>query len=165
MTRHTCDMRFSYVSDSLNFLLRHDSRSLMGSSFYDLVHPSDVNAVAHSFRELFKKSHCRTPFYRLLGANGSVSWCQTEATTVNHTARGQKGQYVLCVHSIVGMQSENESWSEPVVDSVNAAHPAICASRIKREIVDMAGKFNDCLLKNQCILRLHGSTAGIRRVC
>lgn len=102
MTRHTCDMRFSYVSDSLNFLLKHDSRSLMSTSFYDLIHPADVQAVARSFSELFKKSHCRTPFYRMLGANSSVVWVQTEATTVNHTARGQKGQYVLCVHSVTG---------------------------------------------------------------
>jgi hypothetical protein len=64
----------------------------MSTSFYDLVHPADVKAVAHSFGELFKKSHCRTPFYRLIGANSSVAWVQTEATTVNHTARGQKGQ-------------------------------------------------------------------------
>lgn len=38
------------------------------------------------------------------------------------------------------MQSEVESWAEPIVDSSIAAHPAICASRIKREIIDMAGK-------------------------
>ncbi|KAI6215656.1 hypothetical protein M3Y94_00410500 [Aphelenchoides besseyi] len=138
MTRHTCDMRFSYVSDSLNFLLRHEARSLMGSSFYDLVHPSDVHTVAQSMRELFKKGHCRTAFYRLLGANSSVAWVQTEATTVNHTARGQKGQYVLCVHSILGMQSEAESWSDPVIDEQLAANPAYCTSQIKREIPDMA---------------------------
>lgn len=36
------------------------------------------------------------------------------------------------------MQSEAESWSEPIVDCSEAAHPAICVSRIKREIPDMA---------------------------
>ncbi|CAD5231503.1 unnamed protein product [Bursaphelenchus xylophilus] len=151
MTRHTCDMRFSYVSDSLNYLLRHDARSLMGTSFYDIVHPSDMIPVAESMKELFQKGHCRTPFYRLLGSNSSVAWVQTEATTVNHTARGQKGQYVLCVHSVVGMQSELDAWSEPVVDGQMAAHPAICVSKIKHEIPDMAeymGKqpeFVDCV--------------------
>lgn len=95
-------MRFSYVSDGFNHLLKHDNRSLMGASFYDLVHPADIHSITQSFRELFKKAHCRTPFYRLLGPNNSVAWAQTESTTVNHTARGQKGQYVLCVHSIIG---------------------------------------------------------------
>jgi PAS domain-containing protein len=156
MTRHTCDMKFSYVSDSLNFLLRHDSRSLMGTSFYDLIHPSDVASVAQAFRELFKKSHCRTPFYRLLGANGSVAWTQTEATTVNHTARGQKGQYVLCTHSVIGMQSEAESWAEPIVEPVGAANPAICASRIKREIIDMAGQFEKFASSNSSFLDYMG---------
>lgn len=74
----------------------------MGTSFYDIVHPCDIHAVAQSMQELFSKGHCRTPFYRLLGSNNSVAWVQTEATTVNHTARGQKGMYVLCVHSVMG---------------------------------------------------------------
>jgi hypothetical protein len=134
----------------------------MGSSFYDLVHPSDLAAVTQSFRELFKKSHCRTPFYRLLGSNASVVWAQTEATTVNHTARGQKGQYVLCVHSIVGMQNESESWDEPIVESSGAANPAFCASRIKREIPDMAGKvLGDCIEYSLSFFRVYGTSARI----
>lgn len=41
------------------------------------------------------------------------------------------------------MQSEAESWEEPVVDtSATAANPAICSANIKREIVDVAGVFN-----------------------
>jgi hypothetical protein len=37
------------------------------------------------------------------------------------------------------MQSEVESWEEPIVDTSTAANPAICSANIKREIVDVAG--------------------------
>lgn len=142
MTRHTCDMRFSYVSENFNYLLRHESRSLMGTSFYDLVHPADLEIINETMGELFRKGHCRSPYYRLIGANNSVAWVQTEATTVNHTTRGQKGQYILCVHSLVGMQSENDSWitAGTVCSDVLAAGRPVC-QYIKAEIDDVAGNF------------------------
>lgn len=49
------------------------------------------------------------------------------------------------------MQSELDSWAEPVVESVAAAHPAYCVAKIKREIPDMAEymgrqpEFVDCV--------------------
>jgi hypothetical protein len=44
------------------------------------------------------------------------------------------------------MQNESESWEEPIVESLGAANPAFCASRIKREIPDMAGMVLDDVL-------------------
>lgn len=110
MTRHTYDMKFSYVSESFNYILRHEARSLMGTSFYNLVYPADLNAVVVSIREMLTKGHTRTPYYRLIGLNKSVLWVQTEATIVNHTAKGQKGQYIICVHQLIGTQSERDSF-------------------------------------------------------
>lgn len=86
----------------MNALLHRDTRSLMGTSFYDLIHPADIDYIVVSIKELLRKGHCRTFFYRLLGANGFVVWIQTEAATINYTARGQKGQYILCLHSNLG---------------------------------------------------------------
>lgn len=83
-------------------MLRHENRSLTGTSFYDLVYPADLPHVVSCMRELQDKGHCRTSFYRLLGANSSVTWVQTEATTVSHTTKGTKGHYILCLHSILG---------------------------------------------------------------
>uniref|UniRef100_A0A0R3S003 PAS domain-containing protein n=1 Tax=Elaeophora elaphi TaxID=1147741 RepID=A0A0R3S003_9BILA len=111
MTRHTYDMKFSYVSESFNYILRHEARSLMGTSFYNLVHPADLNVVVVSIREMLTKGHTRTPYYRLIGLNKSVLWVQTEATTVNHTTKGQKGQYIICVHQLIGTQSERDSFT------------------------------------------------------
>lgn len=87
---------------SLSTLLRNETRSLMGSSFYDLIHPADLKNVIPSIKELFCKGHCLTPFYRMIRQNNTIVWTQTEATTVNQTTRGQKNQYVLCVHSVLG---------------------------------------------------------------
>ena len=33
---------------------------------------------------------------------------QTEATTLNLTSKGRKGSYFLCVHSVLGVQSQFE---------------------------------------------------------
>lgn len=52
MTRHTCDMRVSYASDRLNQFIHKEPRSLIGSSFYDLVHPEDIEIVAEVNRNL-----------------------------------------------------------------------------------------------------------------
>lgn len=97
---------------SFNYILRHEARSLMGTSFYSLVHPADINAVATSMREMLLKGHTRTPYYRLIGAGRTVVWVQTEATTVNHTSKGHKGQYVICVHELLGSAQQNFLISE-----------------------------------------------------
>lgn len=74
----------------------------MGTSFYNLVHPADLPDLVASIRELLAKGHTRTSYYRLIGANKSVLWVQTEATAVNHTTKGHKGQYVICIHDLLG---------------------------------------------------------------
>uniref|UniRef100_A0A1I7XN62 PAS domain-containing protein n=1 Tax=Heterorhabditis bacteriophora TaxID=37862 RepID=A0A1I7XN62_HETBA len=109
MTRHTCDMRISYVSDRFNYILKNELKSLMGTSFYDLVHPCDATIVTKAMKELFLKGHVRTPYYRLIAANRTLAWVLTEATTITHTTKGQKGQYVICIHYVLGIQGESES--------------------------------------------------------
>ncbi|CAJ0573620.1 unnamed protein product, partial [Mesorhabditis spiculigera] len=138
MTRHTSDMRISYVSDTFNFILKNDSRSLMGASFYELVHPSDAHIVHKSMRELFAKGHVRTPFYRLVAANNNLAWVMTDATTINHTTRGQKGQYVICLHHVLGVQGQDESLVIST-DSQPAGIPVLKA--IKTELDE------DCVVK------------------
>ncbi|VDN51162.1 unnamed protein product [Dracunculus medinensis] len=92
MTRHSCDMKFSYLSENFTYILKHETRSLIGTSFYCLVFPTDINRVASSIREMLVKGHSQTPYYRLISNNGSIIWLQTEATAVSHTSKGRKGQ-------------------------------------------------------------------------
>ncbi|KAH7713659.1 hypoxia inducible factor 1alpha subunit [Aphelenchoides avenae] len=135
-TRHTPDMRFSYVSDGWNIPCRDGHRKLIGTSFYDLVYPSDLPPVVTCMKELQSKGHCRTPFYRWLGANGAVTWVQTEATTINHRSKGTKGYYVLCTHYVLGSQNEMESWNTPCSAFSCAARPVM--TRVKAEIDDVS---------------------------
>uniref|UniRef100_A0A0N5AXC3 PAS domain-containing protein n=1 Tax=Syphacia muris TaxID=451379 RepID=A0A0N5AXC3_9BILA len=146
MTRHTCDMKFSYVSESFTHILRQESRSLIGTSFYSLVHPADITAVASSVQEMLSKGHARTPYYRLIGVNDTVVWVQTEATTVNHTSKGHKAQYIICVHDFLGdfyikicysSQSEEESFTLPTSNQ--------CLAQVKKELDDNAE-----VMKNSC---------------
>lgn len=130
-TRHTCDMRITFVSDKFNYILKSELKTLMGTSFYELVHPGDMQIVAKSMKELFAKGHIRTPYYRLIAANDTLAWIQTEATTITHTTKGQKGQYVICVHYVLGIQGAEES-----LVVCTDAMPAGMQVDIKKEIDD-----------------------------
>lgn len=111
VTRHTCDMRFSFVGENFNSLLKKDSRSMVGTSFYDLVHPADVLEVGTSIKNLFETGHAQTIYYRLIAPEDSlVYWMVTVCNTVKHTSKGQKGQYVICMHYYLGSQKEDESY-------------------------------------------------------
>ncbi|VDO33885.1 unnamed protein product [Haemonchus placei] len=134
MTRHTSDMRISYVHDRLNYILRNELKTLMGSSFFELIEPSDLFSL-QSMKTLFAKGHVRTPLYRLLAANNTVVWLTTEASTVNHTSKGQKAQYVICVHHIAGIKGILEDASSAGQGGV----PAGLAIEIKKEIDDARG--------------------------
>ncbi|PAV91408.1 hypothetical protein WR25_06393 [Diploscapter pachys] len=132
MTRHTCDMRVSYASDRLNQFIHKEPRSLIGSSFYDLVHPEDIEILAECIKELLSKGHIRTPYYRLIASDGSAIWVTSEASTVAHTTKGTKGQYIICLHCVLGVQQENE---ELIVCTDSDPNGLLC-QRVKEELID-----------------------------
>ncbi|KHJ88262.1 hypothetical protein OESDEN_11948 [Oesophagostomum dentatum] len=131
MTRHTSDMRISYVHDRLNYILRNELKTLMGASFFELIDPNDLMSFRESMKTLFAKGHVRTPLYRLLAANNAVVWVTTEASTVNHTSKGQRAQYVICVHHIAGIKSAMEEAAE-MSEGISAG----IAVHIKKEVDD-----------------------------
>ncbi|KAK0410916.1 hypothetical protein QR680_005392 [Steinernema hermaphroditum] len=147
MTRHTCDMKISFISENMNKIVRSNQRSLIGSSFYDLVHPGDVARVSDWIRDLLVKSHCRTSFYRILGAAKNVIWVQTDAITVNHTIRGKKEQYIICTHYFLGAQTDASSAQDVELNLTSGALPVV----IKQEPDDAAEylgrqpQFVDCV--------------------
>uniref|UniRef100_A0A914VBL0 Uncharacterized protein n=1 Tax=Plectus sambesii TaxID=2011161 RepID=A0A914VBL0_9BILA len=141
VTRHTCDMKFSYVDESLKSYLKLEPETLIGTSFYNLVHPEDLLHLVKSLKILFKKMHCRTPYYRLMGGCGTLLWVQTEAGAVSNTSRGQRNQYIICIHQILGAQNDAES------NSVTAN--AIISAKTNATINDLQ---DDCFdLQSQSI--------------
>ncbi|KJH43293.1 PAS domain S-box protein [Dictyocaulus viviparus] len=130
ITRHTSDMRISYVHDRLNYILKNELKSLMGTSFFELIEPNDLPSFRESMKTLFAKGHVRTAFYRLLAANNTVVWVTTEASTMNHTSKGQRAQYVICVHHIAGIKGMS--------DEGNSSKTTYCnTAQVKKEIDDM----------------------------
>ncbi|VDN05667.1 unnamed protein product [Thelazia callipaeda] len=101
-TRHNLDMKFIFISHSFDLILSGKSNSLLGTSFYSLVYPTDLQAVVTSVRELFSKGHTKTSYYRLIGANKSVLWVQTEATITSRLKKNQRTSHVFCTHTVIG---------------------------------------------------------------
>ncbi|KAJ1371346.1 PAS fold [Parelaphostrongylus tenuis] len=130
MTRHTSDMRISYVHDRLNYILRNDLKSLTGANFFELVDPNDLPSFRESMVTLFAKGHVRTLFYRLLAANNTVVWVTTDASVVNHTSKGVRSQYVICIHHIAGIMAMVEGITSQGSNSVG------CTTQIKQELDD-----------------------------
>ncbi|VDM59483.1 unnamed protein product [Angiostrongylus costaricensis] len=129
MTRHTSDMRISYIHDRLNYILRNELKSLIGTNFFELIDSNDLPSFRESMVILFAKGHVRTLLYRLLAANNRVVWVTTDASIVNHTSKGQRSQYVICVHHIE-MAEEG---------GISKRSSAGCTMQIKKEIDDTRG--------------------------
>uniref|UniRef100_A0AC35TTL5 PAS domain-containing protein n=1 Tax=Rhabditophanes sp. KR3021 TaxID=114890 RepID=A0AC35TTL5_9BILA len=115
-TRHTCDLKFSFVNENFANLFKRESKNIVGTSLYDYVFPDDANSVATAIKELFATGSAQTIYYRMatIENTGNVLWMMTVATTVKHTSKGQKGQYVICNHSFLGSQKEEESFFSPL---------------------------------------------------
>lgn len=41
--------------------------------------------------------------YRLMAKGGGFVWMYSEASLVSHNTRGHKGQYVVCMHQLIGV--------------------------------------------------------------
>ncbi len=89
----------------------------MGASFYQFVYPEDLPLFVQSIKQLLIKGHCRSMYYRLFAANNdAIIWVQTEATSVMHTTRGHRGQYIICVHHIIAHDIMTSSFTIDTTD-------------------------------------------------
>ena len=61
--------RLHFRVDFMNF----KKKDLTGFSYYELIYPDDVRVFAIAINDLFTKSHCQTPYYRLIGRDNTVS--------------------------------------------------------------------------------------------
>jgi len=95
-TKHGMDMRFIEYDSWLCDTGGYSGDYLSGVSYYQLVYPTDSQALQGVFSRLFSQGVCETPPYRLLCSGGQV-WVQTVAMVINN--RGNKGQVVVCRHT------------------------------------------------------------------
>lgn len=107
LTKHTLDMKFSYVDSPKMFeLMGYKPEHLLGKSLYDYHHGSDSESLMTSFKCLISKGQTETNRYRFLARNGGYVWIVTQATVVFDK---QKPQSVVCVNYVIsGIENEHE---------------------------------------------------------
>ncbi|KAL7022431.1 hypothetical protein ACKWTF_012240 [Chironomus riparius] len=110
LTKHTLDMKFSFVDSPKMFeLMGYKPEHLLGKSLYDYHHGNDSENLMTSFKCLISKGQTETNRYRFLARNGGYVWIVTQATVVFEK---QKPQSVVCVNYVVsGIENEFEIYS------------------------------------------------------
>ncbi|GAB0087527.1 protein similar [Sergentomyia squamirostris] len=109
LTKHSLDLKFSYVDEKMHSLLGYQSQHLMGKSLYEYHHGADSDHLMAMFKSLLSKGQIETSGYRFLAHSGGYAWVVTQATIVYDK---QKPQSVVCVNYVIsGIEHENEIFS------------------------------------------------------
>jgi len=98
-TRHSTDMKFTELDVWLTKVAGYPAPSLVGESFYNLIHTGDIQHVQAAFRNLRDHCLCRTAPYRLLVRGGGYCWIQTRASCSAPQRGSSRGQTVICQHT------------------------------------------------------------------
>ncbi|XP_073950650.1 HIF-1 transcription factor component sima isoform X2 [Choristoneura fumiferana] len=110
LTKHSLDMKFTYIDETLTSTLGFDKDELVGHSLYDYHHSADSASLNHQFKSLFSKGQCETGQYRFLAKTGGYAWVQTQATVI--TDKQQKPISIVCVNYIIsGIEFKDEVFS------------------------------------------------------
>ncbi|XP_059610479.1 protein similar [Phlebotomus argentipes] len=109
LTKHSLDLKFSYVDEKMHSLLGYQSQHLLGKSLYELHHGADSDNLMGMFKSLLSKGQMETSGYRFLARSGGYAWVVTQATIVYDK---QKPQSVVCVNYVIsGIEHEDEIFS------------------------------------------------------
>ncbi|XP_072887558.1 LOW QUALITY PROTEIN: neuronal PAS domain-containing protein 4-like [Hemitrygon akajei] len=102
-SRHSKDMMFVEVSDSVSYYLGYQNGELVGTSWYNLVHPQDLShASTHHYRLVSGRSEAKTEMVvRLQSKEGLWVWIYLAGQVECAEAP------VLCHNYAI---SENEAW-------------------------------------------------------
>lgn len=107
LSKHSLDMKFTYVDEALLNTLGFESEELVGKSLYDYHHAADTGSLVHQFKSLLSKGQCETGQYRFLAKTGGYAWVQTQATVI--TDKQQKPISVVCVNYVIsGIECKDE---------------------------------------------------------
>lgn len=105
LSKHSLDMKFTYVDEALMNTLGFEPDELVGRSVYEYHHAADTGSLVQQFKSLFSKGQCETGRYRFLAKTGGYAWVQTQATVI--TDKQQKAISVVCVNYVIRTCSNN----------------------------------------------------------
>ncbi|KAG4078141.1 hypothetical protein HA402_002193, partial [Bradysia odoriphaga] len=109
LTKHSLDMKFTYVDEKMSSVLGYDSDDLIGKSLFEFQHGEDSASLMKSFKSVLSKGQTETLRYRYLAKSGGYSWIVTQATLVYDK---QKPQSVVCVNYVIsGIENENDIYT------------------------------------------------------
>ncbi|XP_045129601.1 neuronal PAS domain-containing protein 4-like isoform X10 [Portunus trituberculatus] len=112
VSRHSLDMKFTYVDSNVKEFCGYVSEELVGRSVYELHHALDTNLIQDAYKNLLNKGQVETSRYRFLARGGGYVWLVTQATLI-HGPRENKPQYVVCLNYVVSeVESSGEILSE-----------------------------------------------------
>nr|ADH01740.1 hypoxia-inducible factor 1 alpha [Oratosquilla oratoria] len=100
VSRHSLDMKFTYVDDSICEFLGYGPEELVGQSAYALHHALDAQIVKESFKTLLVKGQVETSRYRFLARGGGYAWVVTQATRITGP-KDHKPQCIVCLNYVV----------------------------------------------------------------
>ncbi|XP_022211102.2 protein similar isoform X1 [Drosophila obscura] len=98
LTKHSLDMRFTYVDDKMLGLLGYAPNDLLDTSLFVCQHGADSERLMATFKSVLSKGQGETCRYRFLGKCGGYCWIVSQATIVYDK---QKPQSVVCVNYVI----------------------------------------------------------------
>jgi len=122
LSKHSLNMKFSYVDDKMLPILGYKPSDLLDKSLYECHHSVDSEALMAAFKNVINKGQTETSRYRFLGRHGGYCWVVTQATLVYDK---QKPQSVVCVNYVISdLINENEVYSLRQLEAFNALSPS-----------------------------------------
>ncbi|XP_013777174.1 hypoxia-inducible factor 1-alpha-like isoform X2 [Limulus polyphemus] len=116
LSRHSLDMKFTYVDERIEDLLEYKEEELQGKSVYQYHHALDTRIIEKSFKIMFSKGQCETGPYRFLAKHGGYVWLLTQGTVI-YENNSSKPQCVVCVNYVLsGIENKNEVVSDEQVN-------------------------------------------------
>ncbi|XP_055850858.1 protein similar [Episyrphus balteatus] len=109
LTKHSLDMKFTYVDDKMDDLFGYKPEDLLDKSLYECHHGGDSDSLIGTFKCALSKGQGETCRYRFLGKCGGYCYIVTQATIVYDK---QKPQSVVCVNYVISnLENNNEIYS------------------------------------------------------
>lgn len=129
LSKHSLDMKFSYVDDKMYALLGYSPVDLMGKSLYECHHGIDTDHLMGTFKNVISKGQSETARYRFLARTGGYAWVVTQATLIYDK---QKPHSIVCVNYVIsGVEHKNEIYSCAQLEACSQKSTAVEESAVE----------------------------------
>ncbi len=93
ISTHTPEGYFTYASPASKALVGYEPEELLGISFYEFVHPSDLADVQRKHMAVVETGQVQNVIFRALAKNGSYTWLESTAKAILNAATGRLEEF------------------------------------------------------------------------